>query len=170
MKNYAQGDYAINKNAKGIVYPFSTHTLEVTLEDYLRENPDKTAADFAELKALSDADYYQTDRSDYRQTCKNISLNTLDDDKSNFLTVPSAEDEFIENWEHEETYAKRKSHVALVLDKLTEVQRRRYLMHHVDGLTTQQIADKEDVNQSKIVDSLKFAEKKIQKYFMKVKK
>ena len=33
--------------------------MEITLEDYLRDNPDKTEEDFAKLKALSDEIYYQ---------------------------------------------------------------------------------------------------------------
>jgi hypothetical protein len=33
--------------------------VEVTLEDFLRDNPDKTEEDFAALKALSDEIYYQ---------------------------------------------------------------------------------------------------------------
>ena len=78
MKNYQSTDYAVNKNADGIVYRFAYQTIEVTLDDYLRENPGKTAADFAELKALSDADYYETDRSDCRQTWKNTFLSQPD--------------------------------------------------------------------------------------------
>ena len=68
MKNYVQSDYALNKSAKGIIYRFADRIVEITQDDYLHENPDKTPANFAELKALSVADYYDTDRSDYRLT------------------------------------------------------------------------------------------------------
>ena len=51
MKNYRNSDYAANKNSKGIVYRFANQTIEITLEDYLRENPDKNEADFTELKS-----------------------------------------------------------------------------------------------------------------------
>jgi len=77
MRNYADSDYAINKNADGIVYRFADQIVEVTLEDYLEENPGKTSADFTELKALSDEDYYETDRCSYRQTWKNTSFDAL---------------------------------------------------------------------------------------------
>lgn len=54
MQNYRKSDYAINKNSPNIVYRFHNEIIEITLEDYLKENPDKTEHDFAELKALSD--------------------------------------------------------------------------------------------------------------------
>ena len=170
MKNYHNSDYAANKNAKGIVYRFADQTLEVTLTDYLRENPNKTAADFATLKALSDEDYYETDRSSYRQTWKNTSFEVLKEDEMTMLVAPSAEDEIIGLREQAEAYAKQQSIAALVLDKLTDVQRRRYLMYHVQGLSTWHIAELEGVNQSKIANSLSLAEKKIKKILAEDKK
>ncbi len=59
MKNYKDSDYALNKYSGGIVYKFAGRIVEVTLEDYLSENPSKTAEDFRELKALSDEMYHQ---------------------------------------------------------------------------------------------------------------
>jgi DNA-directed RNA polymerase specialized sigma24 family protein len=50
------------------------------------------------------------------------------------------------------------------LDRLTEVQRRRYLLHHVDGMSLRQIADAEGVVHSKIQKSIEGAEKKIRKF------
>ena len=164
MKNYAQSDYSLNKNAKGIIYRFADQIVEIFLEDYLRENPDKTPADFAELKALSDSDYYDTDRADYRQTWKNKSLDTLDEDEMLAFSVPSVEEEVIDQREQAEVYAKLQATAVLALDKLTDVQRRRYLMYHADGLTMRQIADKEGVIHSKIQKSLDAAEKKIRKF------
>ena len=164
MKNYAQSDYSLNKNAKGIIYRFADQIVEVTLEDYLRENPNKTPADFAELKALSDSDYYETDRADYRQTWKNTSLNTLDEDEMLVFSAPAVEEELIDQREQAEAYAKMQTSAAFALDKLTDVQRRRYLMYHVRGLTMRQIADKEGVLHSKIQNSLDAAEKKIKKF------
>ena len=170
MKNYKDSDYAVNKNVSGIVYRFADQTVEVTLEDYLRDNPTKTAADFAALKALSDSDYYETDRSSYRQTWKNTSFDALDEDEVAMFSVASAEDEVIGRGADEAAFAKRQSVAALALDKLTEVQRRRYLMYHVQGLSTWEIADKEGVNQSKIVNSLNLADKKIKKILLEGKK
>jgi hypothetical protein len=97
MKNYTQSDYSLNKNAKGIIYRFADQIVEITLEDYLRENPNKSPADFAELKALSDSDYYETDRADYRQTWKNTSLDTLGEDEMLAFSAPSVEEELIDH-------------------------------------------------------------------------
>ena len=166
MKNYKDNDYAVNKNANGIVYRFADETVEITLEDYLRENTNKTATDFAELKALSDADYYETDRSDYRQTWKNTSFDTLGEDETVIFAVPSAEDEVIGQREQEATYATQQSIVVQALNKLTEVQRRRYLMYHIQGLSMRTIADREGVLHSKIQKSLDAAEKKIKKILL----
>ena len=49
LKNYRDSDNALNKYSQGIVYKFADGIVEVTLEDYLHDNPDKTEAGFAEL-------------------------------------------------------------------------------------------------------------------------
>ena len=164
MKNYQSTDYAVNKNAEGIVYRFADQTVEVTLEDYLRENPGNTAADFAELKALSDADYYETDRSDYRQTWKNTSLDTLFEDENASFSTPSAEDEVFERQLRESAYAKRVSVAARALDKLTGIQRRRYVLYHVQGQSYSEIAALENVHFTTVEESILAAEKKIHKF------
>ena len=40
MKNYKDSDYARNKFSEGIVYRFADRIVEITLKDYLAENPD----------------------------------------------------------------------------------------------------------------------------------
>jgi RNA polymerase sigma factor (sigma-70 family) len=166
MRNYVSSDYAANKNAGGIVYRFASETVEITLEDYLRENPDKTQVDFAELKALSDEDYYEADRSSYRQTWKNTSFDTLDEDELLIFAAPSVEEEIIERVEMEAAHTRKASMAVRALDKLTETQRRRYVMYHVHGLTMRQIAEVEGVLHSKIQKSLDGAEKKIKKILL----
>ena len=52
MRNYKDSDYALNRYSQGIVYKFADSVVEVTLEDYLRDNPDKTEADFEELEGV----------------------------------------------------------------------------------------------------------------------
>ena len=170
MKNYAQSDYSLNKNAKGIIYRFADQIVEITLEDYLRENPDMTPADFAELKALSDSDYYDTDRADYRQTWKNTSLDTLDEDEMLAFSAPSVEEELIDLREQAEAYAQMQTSAAFALDKLTDVQRRRYLMYHGKGMTEQEIADKDGSTQQAVSKSLAWADKKIRKVLTGSKK
>jgi DNA-binding CsgD family transcriptional regulator len=161
MKNFADSDYAINKNAEGIVYRFADQTFEVTLEDYLRENPGKTAADFTELKTLSDEDYYESDRRDYRQTWKNVSLDGLENTTE--FSGLSSEDEFISKTDQIAELKRRNELAQKALDKLTDVQRRRYIQHRVDGLSTWQIAEIEGTNQKSVYECLQAAEKKIKK-------
>ena len=79
MQNYRKSDYAINKNSPNIVYRFHNEIIEITLEDFLKENPDKTEHDFAELKALSDQIYYEQDRAESAQTRKDVSIHGLED-------------------------------------------------------------------------------------------
>lgn len=165
MKNYIDNDYAINKNAKGIVYRFADLTLEITLEDYLRENPDKTETDFAELKALSDSNYLEQDRCDYRQTRKNIPFYDLGESKT--CASPSPEDEVIEQsikQLEQVEIRKQRMLVKQALDKFTDIQRRRYLLYHVHGITTRKIATIEGVKHQSIIECLAWAEKKIKKF------
>ena len=79
MRNYRKSDYAINKYSPNIVYRFHDEIIEVSLEDYLKENPDKTEQDFAELKALSDEIYYEQDRTESAQTRKDVSIHGLEE-------------------------------------------------------------------------------------------
>ena len=57
MWNYRKNDYAANKYSPNIVYRFNDEIIEISLEDYLEENPDRTEQDFLKLKALSDEIY-----------------------------------------------------------------------------------------------------------------
>jgi len=79
LRNYRKSDYTINKYSPNIVYRFHDEIIEVSLEDYLKENPDKTEQDFAELKALSDEIYYEQDRTESAQTRKDVSIHGLEE-------------------------------------------------------------------------------------------
>ena len=79
MRHYRKSDYAINRYSPNIVYRFHDEIVEVSLEDYLKESPDKTAQDFTKLKALSDEIYYEQDRSESAQTRKDVSIHGLEE-------------------------------------------------------------------------------------------
>jgi len=162
MKNYMDSDYAVNKNAGGIVYRFADQTIEITIDDYLRENPGKTAADFAKLKALSDADYYESDRKGYRQSWKNVSFDGLEN--TTMFAAPSTEDEFIEKTELLAESEQRSALAKSAFDRLTETQRRRYVMYHVQGMTYREIAEVEQAHFTSIEESILAADKKIKKF------
>jgi hypothetical protein len=75
MKNYKDSDYVLNKFCESIVYRFAERIVEITLEDYLAENPNKTAEDFLELKALSDEIYHQQVIDENRTSRLHFSMN-----------------------------------------------------------------------------------------------
>ena len=162
MKNYRDSDYAANKYAGGIVYRFANETVEITLADYLRENPDKTEADFAELKALSDEVYLEQARDENRQTYRNVSLYGLDE--TDACCVLSPEEIVIDQPEQAARRERMRRQARKALSTLTEVQRRRYLLHEADGLTIREIAEMEGSYFTAVHESLQAAEKKIKKF------
>ena len=170
MKNYRMHDYAFNKKSDGIVYRFADGTTYVvTLDAYLAENPGKTAADFAALKAFSDADYLERDRAEYRQTWKNVYFSRAHEEElpGDALTP---EEIFFGSIDSDEDKARRSKKLELAnaaLDTLSEFQRRRYLMHEVEGLSTRKIADLEGVLQSTVMDSIDGAKKRIKEFLKK---
>ncbi|MCL2776038.1 MAG: hypothetical protein FWD71_22240, partial [Oscillospiraceae bacterium] len=162
LKNYIDSDYALNKYSEGIVYRFANKIVEITLEDYLTENPDKTEKDFLKLKKFSDNDYFEQDRAENAQTKKNTDLYELEG-----VSVKSPEESFIDEIDELEEAERKTSKIILAekaLNKLTNVQKRRYLMYHIEGLSMRKIAEKEDVSHSKIQNSLDAAENKIKKF------
>ena len=142
MKNYTDSDYALNKYSKGIVYRFADGIVEITLADYLAENPDKTEDDFRELKELSDGIYLEQAQSGNARTKKDSHYDEADE--TLLCKSPSPEDILISEIDAYEESKRRQKRLAIMnraLDKLTELQRRRYCLHHVDGKTTREIAE-----------------------------
>jgi DNA-directed RNA polymerase specialized sigma subunit len=170
INKYANSDYALNKkNPEAIVYRFADGSIvTVTLEAYLAENPGKTAEDFHTLKTLSDADYHGWDRADYRQTWKNLSIHGWEE--TEHCAGESLEEMLIDRPERESEESRQLVLAAQALDKLTDIQRRRYLMHTAKGLTTREIAAKEGTSQRTVMDSIQGAEKKIRKFLSGGKK
>ena len=160
MRNYRENDYALNKYSQGIVYKFADSIVEVTKEDYLRDNPDKTETDFAELKALSDEIYYQQDRQEQRISRRNVSINSLE--KTIIAGPPNIETELLQKETKEKISEAAKQ--LLHSGKLTPVQRRRFLLYFFQGMSTRQIARLEGVHQRAVWDSLKWAGKKLKKF------
>ena len=171
MKNFTNSDYALNKHSKGIVYRFADKIVEITLADYLAENPDKTGADFLALKEISDSDYFTTDRAEYAQTKKNLYFNDLDE--TMLCGAPSPEKMLISEItakEEAERQEQRLDMKNLALGKLTVTQRRRYLLYRVDGKTEEEIADMEGATQQAVSQSLLWSDRKIKKVLAAAKK
>lgn len=168
VKNYQDSDYALNKFSKGVVYRFATSISELTLEAFLASDPDLAEEDFYRWKTWSDADYLTQVNTENTQTYKNVPFDALEG--SALCSVPSPEATLIDvrdarEAERETELRRKRLTVAnRALDKLTDVQRRRYLLHAVEGLTTREIAEKDGVSHVAIVYSLEFAKKKIKKF------
>lgn len=159
MKNYKSSDYALNKFSEGIVYKFSDGIVEVTLADYLRDNPEKTEADFAELKVLSDEIYYKQDRDDSAKNRRNISLHGIEETER--CSTLSLEDELTEI--NNRRYAKQAAQKLLNSGILTEVQQRRFILHIFKGLSLRQIAQMEGVSHKNVAKSIHLAIRKLKK-------
>lgn len=162
MKNYKDTDYALNKYSEGIVYQFADGIKAVvTLADYLRENPGKTETDFMELKALSDAIYHEQDVEEARYVRRAGTLECMENSER-YASAP-LDVELISR--HETDEALKAATRLLASGNLTEVQRRRFMLHFFHGLSIRQIAHEEAVHKRAVWDSLQWAEKKLKKFF-----
>lgn len=164
MKNYNKSDYAVNKYSTGIVYQFADETIEVTLELYLRENPNKTEDDFRKLKELSDTIYREQDRSETNQTRphKRVPINLCginDDSDIDPLTA------YIEKIDREN--AAHAIRQLLDSGELTRIQEMRFRAHFFNGKSARQIAREEGVDHKAVLDSISQAIEKFAKFFSK---
>ncbi len=120
--------------------------VEITLEDYLAENPGKTAQDFLELKALSDEIYHQQVTHENRTSRLDVSINGLEEIEQ--LAAPPLDLDLI----HKSDTRKAREAAKRLLDsgELTEIQRRRFILHFFQNVSLRQIAKKENVHQSAV--------------------
>lgn len=161
MKNYKDSDYALNKFSEGIVYRFADRIVEITLEDYLAENPGKTAEDFLELKALSDEIYHQQVTDENRTSRLDVTINGLEETEQ--LSTEAPDIALIHKID--EGQALKAAKRLLESGKLTAVQRRRFILHFFKGLSIRQIALNEGVHQRAVWDSLQWSAKKLKKFY-----
>lgn len=164
-------DWARNKLSASIIYTNADgSTTEITLEGFLADSPDNTAAMFTELKALSDELFHEEDNAEGKRLKYELPLYNW----SEKYASETLESQLIGNADDDAVQAylsRRKQMLQLVptiLDKLTETQRRRFLLHKVNLLTTRRIAALEGATQQSIFESISRAEKKIQKYLLKL--
>ena len=165
LTNYRKNDYAANKYSPNIVYRFNDEIIEISLEDYLEENPDRTEQDFLKLKALSDEIYYEQDRAENTQTRKNISIQGMEE--MNCCATRSLEDE----WEEFEVERQNYRYAKLALGQLfttnilTETQKRRFRLNIFYGLSSREIGRIEGASHQAVAKSLKIAVEKLRVIF-----
>lgn len=162
MRNFNESDYALNKYSEGIVYKFADgKTQTIWLEDYLSANPGKSAEDFAKIKALSDELYHEQVIVEHRTGRLDVTINGLEETEQ--LATVSIDTELI----HKADTGKALKAAKLLLNsgKLTEVQRRRFMLHFFKGLSIRQIAELEQVDFRAVWESLHWATKKLKKFY-----
>ena len=141
-------DYALNKRSASIVYRLSDGSCtEVRPED---------CPDFDRWKALSDEDYHEQELTDRRVTRNDLPLDEA---------ICACTDDLFED--KPSTFRTPERAMAILGQCLTEIQRRRYLLHTRDGLTMRQIASKEQVDPMAVQRSIAAAEEKIKKFLRK---
>lgn len=162
MRNFNESDYALNKYSEGIVYKFADgKTQTIWLEDYLSANPGKSAEDFAKIKALSDELYHEQVIVEHRTGRLDVTINGLEETEQ--LATVSIDTELI----HKADTGKALKAAKLFLNsgKLTEVRRRRFILHCFKGLSIRQIAELEQVDFRAVWESLHWATKKLKKFY-----
>lgn len=165
MKNYRDSDYAVNKFSKGIVYRFGDETIEITLEEFLRDNPDKTEEDFLRLKAVSDGIFLEEIRYETAQGRKRVSIQDLENNLA--CAIPPVDEQYIQQEKREQE--KRKLDKLFREAGLSEKQKHRLYLHCVEGKTFRAIAETEGVHWTSVEECVKFALKKLKKYYSKIK-
>lgn len=161
MRKYWTSDYAVNKGREGIVYQFADGSeTEISLAEYLQVNPDKTESDFMELKALSDGIYYEQALEDTRYGKQKQSLGKLEDSEQ--FATPSVDALLIHN--SEKGQALKAAKRLLESGELTEVQRRRFILHFFEGQSYRQIAMLESVHFTSVQESIEACVRKMKKY------
>jgi RNA polymerase sigma factor (sigma-70 family) len=155
MDNYKETDYAKNKYSHNIVYETSKGTVEITVTQYLNENPTKEEADFWELKALSDEVYRQQAKEEHTQTNRNARFD--ENIESGFFCFPSPEELLLRRDEK----IREQRFIDELLNPLTVPQRRRFILHFVDGYSFREIADMEGVTMSAVRVSIFEARRKL---------
>lgn len=163
MRNFNESDYALNKYSEGIVYKFADgKTQTIWLEDYLSANPGKTAEDFAKLKALSDELYHEQVIVEHRTGRLNVTINGLEETEQ--LATISLDTELIDKADTGKAMKAAKQ--LLESGKLTEIQRRRFILHYFNGYSVRKIATIEGVHKRAVWDSLQWSAKKLKKFYM----
>ncbi len=81
MSDYRKSFYVLNKFSESIIYQFNDEIKEITLEDYLKDNPTHTKGDFIKFKMISDELYHSEDLADARYRKRKLSIHTINEDQ-----------------------------------------------------------------------------------------
>ena len=164
MGKYNESIYALNKFSENIVYKFADGIHEVTLEDYLKTNPDKSEDDFKALKAMSDELFYEEDRADSRYGKKKLSIEYMKE--TDMVQTKAIDEELI--YKHDGQAALRSAYYLLEGKELTEIQKRRFILHYFKNVSAREIARREGVCHTSVLRALELARRKLRNIFEKI--
>lgn len=164
MGKYNESIYALNKFSENIVYKFADGIHEVTLEDYLKTNPDKTEEDFKALKIMSDDLFYEEDRADSRYGKKKLSLEYMKE--TDMVQTEAIDEEIIHKQDRQG--ALQAAHILLKGSELTEIQKRRFIAHYFQNKSYRKIAEEEGVFFTSVAESVGRATQKLKNIFEKI--
>ena len=131
--------YALNKkDPDAIVYMDANEVIvRLTREDFASEE------EFLKWKSWSDGNYHTEDNQDVVEGKHNTSIDDLSEAA---LSIPAID--VVMDRQHEKSERRRMAStmVSQIRDKLTETQFRRLWMYYVDGMTVDEIGEKEGVS------------------------
>ena len=153
-----KSSYALNKkDANAIVYmDANENIIRLTRDDFTSEE------EFQKWKSWSDKNYHTEDNWDVVEGKHNMSIDDLSEAA---LAIPAIDVVMDRQYEKSERRRWAAAKVSQIRDKLTETQFRRLWMYLVDGMTVDEIGEKEGVSHQAISLSITTTIKKIKKYF-----
>lgn len=161
MRKFQNTDYVRNKYSKGILYKVSDGYIEVTVEQYLKENPDKTEQDFMELKRISDEIYYKQNQEEAAYAKRKEELKAVEEIEQ--VSAGMFDLEIIKKMEEEEM--KQAVKKLLEMENLTLIQKRRFYLHFYEGMSYRQIAKLDGVHFTSVQESIEVCVKKLKKIY-----
>lgn len=165
MSDFRKNLYVLNKFSESIVYEFNDEVIEITLEDYLKENPTHTKDDFIKFKTISDELYHSEDLTDSRYRKRKLSIHTINE--ARFSSKETILDKLIKS-EDEDKNETKSTYYLLDGKNLTDVQKKRFIKHFYLNKTLREIAIEENVHFTSVQESIKGAVKKLKKFFKEI--
>ena len=104
-------------------------------------------------------DQWRMDKEDLKHSSNEIPFSALvgsEEDLDNFREFA-----FDEVFDEEDTENERLKLAIQALDMLSDKMRERYILHYLNGVTTKDIAESENVSEYSVKESLRLAQKKI---------
>ncbi len=169
MSDYRKSFYVLNKFSESIIYEFQNEIIEITLENYLKENPTHTKYDFIKFKVISDELYHCEDLADTHYRKKKLSIHTINE--MEFSSKETILDKLVKKEEEADNETKgRIKYTYNLLDgkNLTDVQKKRFIKHFYLNKTLREIAIEENVHFTSVQESIKGAVKKLKKFFKEI--